>query len=100
MNRQAYRYEFTDQTSLADVKDSLFLAIFAAEGVHGRAQVRLDVGFCLDEKARACVVDAGTAVGKTVAQIFTGLLTRQVGEGAFTVEHVFGEPIAGAGASP
>jgi hypothetical protein len=86
MSRDVYRYTFDAKTSLTEVRDSLFLAVFSAEGVHGRTQVRLDAAFCLDEKKRACVIDAATPVGKTIAQIFTGLLTRQFGEEAFTVK--------------
>jgi hypothetical protein len=89
-----YRYTFTKGTSLAEVEDSLFLAVFSAEGLHGRAQVRLDAAYFLDEKRRACVVAAASAVGKTIAQIFTGLLGREFGEDAFTVERVIGAPQA------
>jgi hypothetical protein len=68
------------------------LAVLSAEGIHGRARVRLDAAFYLDEKKRACVVDAATPVGQTVAQIFTGLLTREFGEDAFTVERLAAPP--------
>lgn len=85
---EAYRYSFTRRVPLREAIESLYLAIFAAEGVHGRAQVRLDAGYAFDEKARTLAVDAGTPVGKTVSQVFTSLLTRQFGEEAFTVEHV------------
>ena len=97
MSRDVYRYTFDEKTSLTEVRDSLFLAVFSAEGIHGRAQVRLDAAFCLDEKKRACVVDAATPVGRTVAQIFTGLLTREFGEDAFAVERVAEPPEADPG---
>ncbi len=99
MSRNIYRYTFDDKTSLTEVRDSLFLAVFSAEGVHGRAQVRLDAAFRLDEKKRACVIDAATPIGRTIAQVFTGLLTRQFGEDAFTVERVI-EPPEGAASEP
>jgi hypothetical protein len=89
-----YRYTFTKETSLAEVENSLFLAMFSAEGLHGRAQVRLDAAYFLDERRRACVIDADSAVGKTIAQIFTGLLGREFGEDSFTVERVIGVPQA------
>lgn len=85
-----YRYSFSKETSLAEVENSLFLAVFSAEGLHGRAQVRLDAAYFMDEKRRACVVDAASAVGKTIAQVFTGLLAREFGDDAFTVERVVG----------
>jgi hypothetical protein len=90
MTQEAYRYIFEKTVSLHEAVESLYLSIFAAEGVHGRAQVRLDAGYAFDKERRALAVEAGTAVGKTVSQIFTALLSRQFGEGAFTVEHLFG----------
>ena len=88
MTRNIYRYRLGEAISLAEVRDSLAMSIFAAEGIHGQAQVRLDAGYVMDEDARVCVVDAGTPVGLTVAQVFTGLLVRQFGDDAFTVERV------------
>jgi hypothetical protein len=44
-------------------------------------------------------VDAATPVGRTIAQIFTGLLSREFGEDAFTVERVT-EPPAESPATP
>jgi len=84
----AYRYALASGVPLQDAIESLYLAIFAAEGVHGRAQVRLDFSYAVDKSVRSLNVDAGTPVGRTVSQIFTALLARQFGEGAFTVEHV------------
>jgi hypothetical protein len=99
MSRDVYRYTFDEKTSLAEVRDSLFLAVFSAEGIHGRAQVLLDAAFCLDEKKGACVVDAATPVGRTIAQIFTGFLTREFGEDAFKVERITERPAAEPGAA-
>jgi hypothetical protein len=95
MSRPVYRYTFDPKASLAEARDSLFLSVFAAEGIHGRAQVRLDAAFCLDEKKRACVVDAATPVGATIAQIFTELLIRELGADAFTVERITEPPAVG-----
>ncbi len=88
MSHDVYRYAFDEETSMIEVRDSLFLAIFCAEGLHGPARVRMDAGFHLDEKQQACVVDAATLVGRTVAQIFTALILRQFGDDAFAVERL------------
>jgi hypothetical protein len=90
---EAYRYSFDTKVPLQEAIESLYLAIFAAEGVHGRAQVRLDAGYAFDKEGRSLAIDAGTPVGKTVSQIFTSLLTRQFGEDAFRVEHVVATPV-------
>ncbi len=63
---------FSDDVPLRDVEESLLLAVLATESLHGRSLVRLDASFCLDEKKRACAVDAGTEVGRHIARIFTG----------------------------
>jgi hypothetical protein len=88
VTRTVYRYEFQERIALAQVEESIALAILAAEGVHGETQVRLDAGYYLDESRRTCVVDATTAVGETVARVFTGFLRREFGEEAFRVERV------------
>ena len=88
MSRELYRYTFETQVPIKDVEESLLLAVLAAESLHGRSRVRLDGSFCLDAGKRACVVDATTEVGAAIARLFTGFLSREFGEGAFTVERV------------
>ena len=59
------------------------------------SEIRLDAKFRLDLKKRSCVIDAGTEVGRNIAKIFTGFITRQFGEGAFKVERTFSPQEAG-----
>ena len=92
MNRELYRYNFNAEVPLHDIEDSLLLAVLATESLHGRALVRLDASFCLDGARRSCVVDAATDVGRAIARIFTGFLTREFGEEAFKVERIAAEP--------
>lgn len=89
--REMYRYRFDETVPTADVREALTLAAVAAESLHGRSRIHLDAFFELDETARTCVVDAGTDVGRDIARVFTGLLTRTLGERAFCVERVRGE---------
>ncbi len=86
MNSQVYHYKFYPEVALEDVEDSLMLSALAAECMHGRSLIRLDAKFRLDLKKRSCVIDAGTEVGRNIAKIFTGFITRQFGEEAFKVE--------------
>ena len=95
MNRELYRYNFDSKVPIRDVEESLLLAVLAAESLHGRSLVRLDASFCLDSHKRSCVVDAATEVGRAIARIFTGFLTREFGEEAFKVERVGGVPFVG-----
>lgn len=90
MVASVYRFTFAAGVELRDVRDVLHLAIIAAEGVHGRAQLRLNAGYLLDESERACIVDATTEAGQTVAQIFTALLEREFGADGYAVERVGG----------
>ena len=85
MNRELYRYNFDPKVPIRDVEESLLLAVIAAESLHGRSLVRLDASFRFDTQKRSCVVDAATDVGRAIARIFTGFLTREFGEEAFKV---------------
>ena len=86
MNAETYRYQFSPDVALKEVEDSLLLSVLAVECMHGRSHLRLDAKFNLDKKKRSCVIDAGTEVGRNIAKIFTGFITRQFGEEAFKVE--------------
>ena len=88
MSRKIYRYRFVVGVPFQDVEESLFLAVLAAECLHGRCLVRLDASFCIEERKRCCVIDAGTEVGRSIARIFTGFLSREFGEDTFKVERL------------
>ena len=90
MNRELYRYNFDSKVPIRDVEESLLLAVLATESLHGRSLVRLDASFCLSRKKRSCVVGSATEVGRSIARIFTGFRTCEVGEQAFKVERVDG----------
>ena len=88
MNHDIYRYEFSANVPLDEVEQSLALSVLTTESLHGRTRVRLDASFCIDKEKHACVVDAGTEVGRHIASIFTGYLTREFGENAFRVKRL------------
>ena len=90
MFEQAYRYRFADRVDLREAGDTLLLAVLAAEGLFGAAQVRMDAAFATDETIRVIVVDASTDVGDAINRIFTTFLTREFGSGAFCVKRVEG----------
>ena len=87
MARDLYRYMFAAQTALDDVEASLLLAIWGTESLHGESQVRLDASHFLDAEKRACVIDAGTPVGRDLNRLFVGYLRREFGD-QFRVEHL------------
>lgn len=88
MSHDIYRYEFSNDIPIQEVEQSLALSVLTTESLHGRSQVRMDASFFLDSEHRACIVDAGTEVGRNIARIFTGYLTREFGEGAFKVKRI------------
>lgn len=88
MTKDLYRYVFTADVPIEEVEASLLLAILATESLHGEAQVRLDAAHFLDPAKRACVIDAGTPVGRDINRLFVGFVAREFGEDAFQVERV------------
>ncbi len=80
------KFHFSEHVNMAGVEDSLYLAVLAAESIHGRADIRLEAGFRL--KGRTCSIDDGALVGRTIARVFTGFLIREFSESAFTIVRV------------
>lgn len=92
MNRDIYRFKFDRRVPMDSVASSIFLATLAAEALHGRAELLLDGAFYLDEKRHRCIVDARSAVGRTIARIFTGFLGHEFDEDLFDIERIPGPP--------
>ena len=88
MNKELYRYAFASEVPIEEVEASLLLAVLATESLHGESQVRLDAAHYLDPAKSACVIDAGTPVGRDLNRLFTGFIGREFGPDAFTVERV------------
>ena len=87
MARQLYRYTFSDGVAAGELEETLLLAVVTVECLHGESRVRLDCHYCLGT-AGACVIDASNEVGCDLNRIFTGLITREFGQGSFQVESI------------
>lgn len=85
---EAYRFEFDESMPLQDVEATLLLAGFSVEGIYGRARVRLEMSYDMDEAHRAIVVKTPTEVGVAIAQVFTALVQREFGENAADIRPV------------
>lgn len=85
MDAPEYRFRFTDAAPMADVEETLVMAVIAAEGLHGRARVRLDARFSANPAERTCTINADNEVGQDIARIFTELLILEIGTAEFEV---------------
>lgn len=88
MSAERFNYTFQTGTDMDQVEDVLILATMATEGLHGRSGIQLDASFSCDHKSRLATVDVGTDVGRTIARIFTALLSTTIGEFAFKIERI------------
>ena len=88
MTRECYHYRFDPAVPMEEVDASLLLARFAVEALHGESDVLLDADYRFDPENRACLIDAGTAVGRALNLVFVGFLLREFGGDDFRVERV------------
>lgn len=88
MTKEIYRYAFAAEVPIEEIEASLLLAVFATESLHGEAQTRLDAAHYLDSAKRACVIDAGTPVGRDINRLFVGFIGREFGPDVFNVERI------------
>jgi len=71
------------------IEERIALAIITAECTFGQAKVRLNASYLAS--GNKAVIDVSSEVGEHIAQVFTGLMTRQYGEDKFTVKRIKGE---------
>jgi len=85
MQPAIYRFEFDEPASMADIETTLHLAILGAEALFGESTVRMDSAYSIDEQGRVCIIDARSAVGRSICQLFTGYLTKELAPDVFRV---------------
>ena len=90
------KFEFPEELDRETIETQLALAIIATECTFGQPKVRISAAYCVspasdtaDGKTKPKVaVDVSTEVGEHIAQVFTGLMIRQIGEDNFTVDRI------------
>ncbi|MFA5143961.1 MAG: hypothetical protein WC522_07360 [Candidatus Omnitrophota bacterium] len=82
----ALKFKFKKGITKKLIESQIAIAVVTAECMFGQAKVRLNAGYVVS-KNRA-VIDVSNKVGEYIAQVFTGLITRQIGEDKFTVDRV------------
>ena len=86
--KNVVRYEFSRDTDRDRVEAQLALAITVAECMFGQARVRLSAAYLMSRDGRQLAIDVSNEVGEHIAQLFTGLLIRGIGEDEFSVERL------------
>ncbi len=83
-----YRFQFKEDVPAEEIEEVLVCSFLNAEGVFGKARVRLETAYCFDRQKRLCVLEHGSDVAEQVALIFTSLATKKFGETSFKVERL------------
>ena len=92
MNEIVDHYTFGADVSIEEVEATLLLAVLAAEGLHGEAEVRLEGAHSFDPGRRRCVIEADTAVGRDLNRLFVSFIRHEFGADAFRLERVDAVP--------
>ena len=82
------RFKFSRGKDRETIEEHLALAVIAAECTFGKPRVRISAAYCLSKDKPHLVIDISTEVGELIAQVFTGLVMRELGEEAFVVERM------------
>lgn len=82
------KFTFPKELDREAIEAQLALAIISAECAFGQPRVRISAGYLISKEKPEVAIDVSTKVGEHIAQVFTGLMTRQLGEDQFTVERV------------
>ncbi len=83
---QVCRFEFDETVTKQNIDDQIALAIITAECTFGKPKVRLHAAYLSSDGQAA--LDVSSDVGEHIAQVFTGLMSRELGEENFTVERI------------
>ncbi len=86
MCKDKYEYEFSGDIDMSLVEENLALAMISAEGIYGRARVRMETQCDMNQKTRTCTVSADSEVGREICRVFTEFLILQFGEDRFRVQ--------------
>jgi len=85
------RFKFPEGLDREIIETQLAVAVIAAECTFGQPRVRISAAYCISRDKPQVAIDISTDVGEHIAQVFTGLMIRQLGEDKFTVDRVKGK---------
>lgn len=86
--KEICKFTFKKEVGQEFIEGQIAFAILSAECTFGQAKVRLNAAYlAADNKV---VIDVSNKVGEHIAEIFTGLMIKFIGEKEFTVERIKG----------
>ena len=85
------RFMLPEGTTHEFIEAQMALAVLSAESIHGKSKVRLAGGYYIPAGRPQCLIDVSSDVGEHIAQVFTGLMIRHLGEDEFQVERITGD---------
>lgn len=86
------RFDFDDDIPTASIEETLDRSLTAAESLYGATAARIEVSYALNPENRACVIDAGTPCGSVLTKVFTALVSREFGDGCFSLSRCRSAP--------
>lgn len=88
------RFTFTEGTAHELIEGAIAEAIFNAECLFGKPRVRISgVAYYISDPPKdQCAIDVSNEVGEHVAQVFTGIMMKTLGEEKFRVTRIEGAP--------
>ena len=89
--RTVCKFKFPDGTDRETIESQIAMAITAAECTYGHPKVRISASYLISADKPEIAIDVSTEVGEHIAQTFTGLMIRQLGEDNFNVERTYGD---------
>ena len=84
--KQVCRFLFDDDVESNLIEAEITQAILTAEDVFGQPKVRLSASYLVSKNK--AVIDVSDEVGEHIARVFTGRISRKVGQERFTVDRI------------
>ena len=87
------RFTFRAEPDPKGIEADLALAIFTAECLHGRPQVRMEARYLVSPGGQTCVIEISGPAGESAARVFAGLATARFGEEAVSISQYRDQPL-------
>ena len=78
-------FKFSEDVNEEILEKQIAVAIIYAECTFGKPKVRIGAAYSISPGESKVSIDISTEVGESIAQVFTGLMIRQLGEDGFQV---------------